>query len=164
MQPIPFGKVVLAGLLVGVLDGLFAVGICVTAGTGCVPIRVFWSIAAGLLGPEAARAGGLPTAALGMGLHLTIATIWAAIYWLVYQRLPLLRRAVSRTGGAILVAILYGFTVYLAMDFVVIPLSHARHTPISSRFFWIILLGHPIVVAAPIVWLVRSAHVEYVDA
>jgi hypothetical protein len=164
MHSVPFGRVVPAGLLVGVWDGLFAVGICVTAGTGCVPIRVFWSIAGALIGPEAARAGGVATAALGLGLHFLIATIWATIYWLGYQRIGGLRRAVARGWGAVLVAVGFGFLVYVAMDFIVIPLSHARHTPITSRFFWIILLGHPIFVAAPIVWLVRSPAAQYVDA
>jgi len=146
----------MAGLVVGVLDGLFAVGVCVTAGTGCVPIRVFWGIAAGVIGRDAALAGGLTTAALGVGLHLLIATIWATLYFLAYQRWAAVRRLVESPYGVIKVAVLFGFLVYLVMDFVVLPLSHARQTPITSRFFWIILLGHPVFAAAPIVLLVRS--------
>jgi len=163
MQPVPFGKVVLAGLAVGVLDGLFAVGICVTAGTGCVPIRVFWGIAAAVIGRDAAVAGGAATAALGLGFHFLIAMIWASIYYVGYGLFGWMRGLTSSTRGLIVAAVVFGFLVYLVMDFVVIPLSHrafplgqARQTPLSSRFFWIILLGHPIFVAAPIVYLIRS--------
>jgi hypothetical protein len=164
MQSVPFARILLAGLMVGLLDAFFAVMVCVTAGTGCVPIRVFWSIAAGILGREAAIAGGVPTALLGVGLHFSIATIWASIYWVAYQRLGALRRAVTTLGGAIAVAILFGFVVYGVMNFAVPLVSYARSTPITSRFFWIILLGHPIFVAAPIVWLVRSPTARYVPA
>lgn len=164
MQSVPFGKVVLAGLAVGVLDGLFAVGVCVTAGTGCVPIRVFWGIAAGLIGRDAAIGGGIPTALLGVALHITIATTWATIYWLAYQRRAGLRRLVAAPYGAVLVVVSFGFAIYSVMNFLVPLVSHARTTPLSSRFFWIILLGHPVFVSAPIVLLVRSPAPGYVDA
>src|SRR6185503_13890053 len=101
---------------------------------------------------------------LGVGLHLLIATIWAGIYYFAYRIWAGLRRVVASRSGVVMVAIVFGFIVYLVMDFVVIPLSHARQTPVTSRFFWIILLGHPLFVAAPIVMLVRSRSPEYAHA
>ena len=41
---------------------------------------ILHSIAAGFLGRDAARAGGVPTAALGLLLHFLVAFIIASIY------------------------------------------------------------------------------------
>lgn len=103
------------GLLVGTLDITDAFVYWGLHGAG--PARVLQSIAAGLLGRAAARAGGLPTAALGLFLHFLIATTIVAVYLAASRRLrPLVRHPFA--GGAV-----YGVLVFAVMHYVVIPLS-----------------------------------------
>lgn len=117
--------ILLAGLVAGTLDMSDAV-LFYYVRNHVPPIRIFQSIATGLLGP-AARAGGWPTAALGVVLHYFIATCWAALFIVVARRVSALRRYAVPAG------LVYGLLVYAAMNFVVLPLSHAAkstgHTP-----------------------------------
>lgn len=55
-------------------------------------MRVGHSVASGLLGKEAARAGGWPTALLGYALHYAIILVMVATYWFVARRAPALVR------------------------------------------------------------------------
>ena len=102
-------------LAVGVLDGLYAT--ILTVSRGGTPVRVFQSIAAGLLGRDAARAGGYSTAALGLFLHFFIASVVFTVYLLASRRLGVLSRLPLLCGPV------YGLMVYFVMYDVVIPLS-----------------------------------------
>ena len=116
------------GLTVGILDGLDAV---VFFGLrGAQPIRIFQSIASGLLGRQA-FAGGLPTAALGLVLHFFIAFTIVAVFLFASKRIPALVRAPIVSG------ILYGVAVYFVMQYIVVPLSAA--TP--GRFVWPVFMN-----------------------
>ena len=81
------------GAVVGVLDGAFAMALCLSLNPACSAERMFQGIAAGLL-DRAAFEGGAATAALGAALHLAIATAWSALfviavrYWPALARLP----------------------------------------------------------------------------
>ena len=143
-----------AGAVVAALDGLFAVGLCMTVNKTCTAARVFQSIAAGLLGRTAAFDGGFATALLGVALHFTVAFGWTTVYLLAVRRSPWLARTVRTRLGMIEVAIVIGAIIWLVMDLVVIPLSHARQTPLSSPFFWLVLAEHPILVAFPMIAIV----------
>ena len=107
--------ILLGGLTVGALDILDAFVFFGMRGVG--PQRILHSVAAGLLGREAAIAGGLPTALLGLGLHFTIATGVVATYYLVSGTLRFLVRHPISCG------ILYGLVVFYVMQLVVLPLS-----------------------------------------
>jgi hypothetical protein len=73
-------RALVAGAVVGVLDGAFALVLCKTLNpTACSAERMFQGIAAGLLG-KAAFSGGAATAALGVALHFAIATGWSAAF------------------------------------------------------------------------------------
>ena len=109
--------ILLAGLIAGTLDMSDAV-IFYYIRNHVPPIRIFQSIATGLLGP-AARNGGWATAALGLALHYFIATCWAALFVVTASRVSALRRYAGPAG------LVYGLFVYVAMNFVVVPLSHA---------------------------------------
>src|SRR6266850_3962575 len=109
-------------LVVGALD---AVDAMVFFGLrGATPVRIFQSIAAGLLG-RSSFSGGMPTAVLGVALHFFIAFLIVATYVLASRQIEILTRAPIVCGLA------YGVAVYLAMNLAVIPLSAAGRAPFS---------------------------------
>jgi hypothetical protein len=105
------------GLAAGVNDILDAF-IFFWARSGAQPVGILHSIAAGVLGRDAARAGGLQTAALGLFLHFLIATLIAATYVIASGFLPVLRRRWVICGLA------FGVIAYFVMNGVVVPLSN----------------------------------------
>jgi uncharacterized membrane protein YagU involved in acid resistance len=92
---------------------------------GVSPERLLQNIASALLGPAAFH-GGLPTALLGLAIHYTITLCWAALFLLAASRLAFLSRR------AILSGLLYGGVIYIAMNYVVLPLT--RLPPRSHHF------------------------------
>src|SRR5262245_42306595 len=116
-RPWTAGQVILVGtLLVGTLDILDAI-LFFGLRNGATPAGIFRSIAAGLVGREAARAGGVETVLLGAGLHYFIACSIVTVYYLASRRLAFLARQPLIYGP------LYGVLVYFFMNQVVIPLS-----------------------------------------
>src|SRR5215471_21182203 len=86
IDTIPFG-----GLLIGIFDLLFAFtfyGLIL----GVPPLRIFQSVASGVLGRPRAIAGGVPTFLLGILLHFVVATCIATVYYLATQFLSALVR------------------------------------------------------------------------
>ena len=73
-------------------------------------------VASGLLG-KASFDGGNATIALGLALHFFIAFVMALVYVKASHKLPAL------TARPILMGVLYGFVLYVVMNFVVVPLS-----------------------------------------
>lgn len=148
-------RVLLSGAVVGVLDGLFAVSLCMVRNDACQATRVFQGIAGGLLGRESFN-GGLATAALGVALHFLIATSWSGVFFLAASRLEWLGRQLETAPRTVAAGMLYGVFVWLMMDLVIVPLSRARATPVMSTVFVILLVGHMFVVGLPIAWLARA--------
>jgi hypothetical protein len=144
MKPVT-RAIVSGGLLAGTGDLVFALSYYGPQ------LRVFQGVAAGLIGREAALAGGPATFALGVALHYGIALIWAALFCAVALRLPALLRNATAAGLA------YGFVVYFGMNHLVLPLS-ALHTP-----FWppkvdaAALAAHCFLFGLPIALAVRRA-------
>jgi hypothetical protein len=106
------------GLVVGVLDLLDAF-IFFGLRSGARPVSILHSIAAGAIGRDAARAGGLPTAALGLLLHFVVATAIASVYVIASRFIPALRK------HWIVCGLVFGVIAYFVMTFVVVPLSNA---------------------------------------
>ncbi len=104
-------------LTVGILDITDAI-VFFGLRNGVRPIRIFQSIAAGLLG-RASFSGGVQTAILGGLLHFFIAFAIVTTFVLACERLPALRR------HPIVYGLVYGVGVYVFMNFVVLPLSLA---------------------------------------
>lgn len=134
--------IVVGGLLAGTGDLVFALSYY------GMKLKVFQTVAAGLIGREAAWGGGPATFALGVGLHYGIALIWAAIFCVVGLKLPALLRKAELSGLG------YGLVVYVGMNSVVLPLS-ALHTPFQlPKLDWpaiaahCFLFGFPIALAA----------------
>src|SRR5436190_17007942 len=84
-HPRAFDMLVYGGLVVGILDGLFA--LIYYGQVRKVPtIQIFQSVASGLLG-QAAFEGGLGTFLIGIGLHFIVAACLAAVYYGVSLKL-----------------------------------------------------------------------------
>jgi len=111
--------ILLGGLIAGALDIIYAFFVYGPLSFGVTPQQVLQSVAAGWVGREASRAGGWDTAALGLGSHFLIATLMAAVYTLASQSF----RALA--GKWILWGFIYGLMLYVAMNYVVVPLSAA---------------------------------------
>ncbi len=135
---------VTAGLLAGVCD---LTGACIHAGfLGAPPVRVFHAVASGLIGRDAALAGGAQTAALGILLHFVIAFGAAGTYLGVSRFWRFLMDRPFVAGP------LYGIAVYWFMQLVVIPLSAItpRPQPLSNHLIGIGI--HIVCVGLTIAW------------
>ncbi|MCL4265839.1 MAG: hypothetical protein KJ069_21675 [Anaerolineae bacterium] len=114
------------------------------------PFILIWQyIASGLLG-DAAFAGGMATALLGLFFHLIISFVIAAVFILAADRIPLLRRHV------IVGSLVYGFGVFIVMNMIVTPLSAAPPLP-APTLPWLIeaILEHVLIVGLALGMLVR---------
>jgi hypothetical protein len=137
---------VAGGLLAGALDITYA-GVFWGVKAAVPFRRILQSVAAGLLGP-AAFEGGPPTAALGLTLHLSIATAMSLTYFVVSLGMPVLRARPWLFGG------LYGAALYVVMNYVVVPLSATSagaFDPVwvtCSVIVHVFLIGMPIAVFA----------------
>ncbi len=135
-----------AGITAGVLDLLAAVGQSVYHGGSA--LWVLQSISSGLFGKEAYD-GGWRTAALGLGIHFLIATTAAAMFYLASRRFSWLIEHPGWSGP------LWGVAVYLAMAWVVIPLSAIGKFPSKPSAIATGVLIHIVCVGLPIAWLIR---------
>ena len=135
--PSALRTVLLAGFVAGAIDLLFAF-VFFGWQLGISPMRVMQSIATGLYG-AASFEGGATTAAVGVVAHFFILTVAAWWYYLASLRLPLNRQP-------ILYGMLYGLAIYVAMTFVIVPLSA---TPARSLTLSIVSVGqfliHPVI-------------------
>lgn len=148
-RPRAFATILYGGLVVGILDGLFALvfyGLIL----GLKPLRIFQSVAAGLLG-KAAFEGGSPTFLLGILLHFVVATVIAAVYYAASLKLPVLLQ------HAVVCGLIYGLLAYLGMNYVVVPLSAIGSRPFSFRLFLPAFIGHAFLVGLPIALLARRS-------
>ena len=154
MRLTPQRAILYGGLTVGTLDLADAfVFFYVRSGVG--PTAILHSIASGVLGPAAARAGGLQTAGLGLLLHFIIAFIIVAVYVVASRYLPVLRKRFVLCGLA------YGVIAYFVMTYVVVPLSSARSGGAFVLPVFINgLLIHAFGVGLPSAWLASGVRQE----
>ncbi|HEX6770502.1 MAG TPA: hypothetical protein VF126_00655 [Acidobacteriaceae bacterium] len=134
-------------LLCGTFDGIAA---SAQAATLRIPIsRVWKGVASGLLGSCALETGSGATAALGLVLHFFISLVISTIYVLAALHVPFLIQRPFLAGA------LYGITVFLVMNFVVLPLSRRPKRPFNLKFAATQLVIHIVVVG----WSIAlSAH------
>jgi uncharacterized membrane protein YagU involved in acid resistance len=135
--------VLLAGLTVGVLDTLLAMGLYRVS-----PFIIYQSIAGGFYGRSTYQHG-WATAVLGCFLHFFIATTAAAVYVVASRYLPVLVRRAVGCG------MVYGVIVYGFMNYVVIPMSAITH---RQKPMWELmggLIGHILLVGLPIGLIAR---------
>jgi hypothetical protein len=113
------GRAILyGGLTVGVLDLLDAF-IFFGVRSGARPMGILHSIAAGWLGRDAARAGGVTTAILGLVSHFLVALAIVTVYVGASRVIPALRK------NWLVCGLVYGVVAYFVMTWFVVPLSNA---------------------------------------
>ena len=132
----PLTTILLAGLVAGILDGSAAsIQFMINTG-GKSPAIVFKYISSALIGKEA-MAGGAGMVILGILLHMLIATIFAAIFYLLYVNIHWISKNIFVSG------IIYGILVWVAMNRVVIPLSkipRPKSFDITKAFIAVLIL------------------------
>ncbi|MEO7672873.1 MAG: hypothetical protein ABIU09_02200 [Pyrinomonadaceae bacterium] len=151
--PKAFETIVYGGLAIGILDAIDAMGFFWFY-AGASPVRIWQSVAAGLIGRDAAVAGGLASSALGLFLHFVIALLIAAVYYIGARNISFLLRHPVMSG------LIFGVIANFVMQYVVIPLSAA---PGSAVFrlgpFLNGVIGHAFLVGLPValiaVWSAR---------
>lgn len=143
----------LGGLLIGLFDLIFAFtfyGLIL----GVPVLRIFQTVAGGVLGRPRSYAGGVRTFLLGMLLHFVVATCIATVYYLATLVLPALLRHPVVSG------LIYGMVAYFGMKYIVTPLSAlaARGTLPRLPILITELIGHALLVGLPVALLAyRSA-------
>ena len=140
--------IVAGGLVAGVLDAIFAVVAYVFVLRAFGIVGVLQYIASGLIG-NAAFAGGLPTAALGVGIHFFLAFGFAALYYVVSRRVAALR------DRAVPIGIVYGVAIWLFMDLLVLPQTGTPKSPFNGALFVSFLIDHALFVGLPIALAVQ---------
>ena len=143
-----FPRLVRAGLLTAVVDGLFSSVLNVAAYRSTVS-RLWQGVASVLLGSEAFT-GGMRTVAIGVLMHVAVAFTWSAVFLFLVSRLGWVRRLLASRHGVFKVAALYGPLVWMVMSLVVIPALVHRPPTIGFRW-WVQLIGHFPFVGLPIV-------------
>jgi len=154
-RPGDLPRLLFAAGVVAVLDISFAATYWVVYRGAITFTRLLQSIASGLLG-KAAFDGGAGTAWVGAAAHCTVALGWSTIFLLAARRWPAFRRELGRRHGALKVGMPFGMMVWLAMNFVVVPLSHARPTPVWSTWFFVSLAWHAVGVGLPMAVILRE--------
>ncbi|MGB7136320.1 MAG: hypothetical protein WBD46_13590 [Acidobacteriaceae bacterium] len=117
------GAVLRIGLIAGTLD--IGENLIFNAFRHITPMRIFQYIASGLTGPWAFHAG-MASVALGVGMHYSIALFWTEVYRAASGRWGVLVRRPVVCG------LVYGGVVYLAMNFVVLPLTRVPHSTAAA--------------------------------
>lgn len=129
-RPAVVSIILRGGLIAGTLDALDAV---IAYGfLGMNPVQVLQYVASGLLG-TAAFAGntviGFANAGLGAVLHYFIALVVAATYYTGSRKIPALNQK------PVLFGLLYGTSVFLFMNYLVLPLSAVARSPSRGASF-----------------------------
>ena len=141
-------RLVRAGLLTAVTDGLFSSALSVFA-YGSTVTRLFQGVASVLLG-QAAFDGGTRTAIVGLIMHVGVAFWWSAVFMWLIDRWPWLRTGRAKPYGIITIASVYGPFIWMVMSLIVIPSMTHRPPAITIRW-WNQFVGHILFVGVPIV-------------
>lgn len=150
----PWLRLVRAGLLTGVTDGLFS-SILAAFFYGSTVTKLFQGVAATVLGPSAAD-GGMRTAAIGWAMHFCVAFGWSAVFLVLYNQSSALRTLVQSRAGLFAVAAVYGPIIWLVMSLIVIPALLHRPPTVTYKW-WIQFVGHAPFVALPMVWAISRS-------
>jgi uncharacterized membrane protein YagU involved in acid resistance len=118
-----FSTIAKAGLVAGLLD-ITAAFINYRISTGKNPVRVLEFIASGVFG-KSAFAGDATMALLGFVFHMTIALIFAVLFFLLCCKISWLYKDRWTAG------IVYGILVWIIMNLLVVPQSNTPPIPFT---------------------------------
>ena len=149
-------RVLAAGGLVALLDGLYVVVVFDWVRHSTTTARIFAGIARALIG-QAASSGGAAIVLLGVSIHCMVALGWSAVFAVAYSSIGALRRSTSNAWRAVGVGVAYGIFVWAAMRYLVLPLTHAVRAPLLTRGTGLVLLAHVLVVGPPIALVIRRS-------
>lgn len=139
----------IGGLIIGLLHLIFQVGVVYDLLLKSPFIGSLQYVTSGVMG-DTAFAGGLATALLGLIIEFMMTIIIAGVFIFSADRIPLLSRNV------IVGSLLYGFGVFIVMNFIVQPLSAAPALPAPPMWLLIeIILEHILLIGLPLGLLVR---------
>jgi hypothetical protein len=145
----PFRLSVIGGLIIGMLHLIIQSWFVFSILEKSPFISVLQYVASGAMG-NVAFMGGLATALLGLVLELLMTIIIAGIFIVGADRVSLLRRHIIPGS------LLYGFGVFVVMNFIVLPLSAAPPLPAPPMWLLIeIILEHVLLIGLPLGLLVR---------
>ena len=141
--PYAVWTVAIAGGVAGAIDLAFNTVKALNAGTSV--LRPWKGVAAALLGKDAIIRGGDAMAIIGVGLHFLITIAAAAIYYLVAIRRGWLVRHAFLSG------LVFGTIFFLAINYVILPLSViGRPLYVGGQTIAIALPSHIIMIGLPI--------------
>jgi len=142
---------IVGGLLAGTID----------IGAACVifhapPAPVLKSIAAGIVGHDAAKAGGMDIVLLGAFLQAFISVVAAGIFAFASTRLPIL------INQWLIAGILFGGACDLFLMQIVGPLAGLKMSPVGSYYWWANLIANMLTYGPPIAfvnwWFVKRGN------
>jgi len=146
-------RLIRAGLVTGVTDGLFS-SVLAAFFYGSTVTRLFQGVASVLIG-AAALDGGTRTAALGVLMHFGIAFVWSAVFLMLVLSSSWLRGVLAAPYGVIAVAAVYGPLIWIVMSVAIVPLLNFRKsfsipslkiTPLTGirdsivKLFWLFII------------------------
>jgi hypothetical protein len=144
-RPRAFETIVYGGLAIGIFDFIDA-STFFPLYYGISFQDVWHGPAAGLIGREASRGGGLNTAVLGILGHFLVAFCIATVYFLLSRFIPFLIKHPVISG------LIYGVAAHFVMQYVVVPLSAIGSVPNWPPIGSLLnsLLGHAFLVGLPV--------------
>ena len=133
---------VVGGLIAGTID----------IGAACLifhapPAPVLKSIAAGIVGHDAAKAGGMDIVLLGAFLQAFISVVAAGIFAFASTRLPIL------VSQWLIAGILFGGACDLFLMQIVGPLAGLKMSPLGSYYWWANLVANMLTYGPPIAFV-----------
>jgi hypothetical protein len=143
----PMRPIVLAALIAGMLDILFAMILTLLNGREIDNMLRF--VASGPF--PAARDMGTSGVVLGLFVHFALMAVMAAAFMLTARRIPTLVDRPIQWG------VLYGLATYVAMNLIVVPLRFPAAFPPAPLSVATQLFAHIFLVGLPIA-LVASRH------
>lgn len=138
----------LAGAAMGIADLLVAIAYWWPAGVA--PIRIPQSIAAWVLGPGPALAGGLATAALGVLVYCGLTAAMPPLYRRLATRSSLLLRRPLACGA------LFGVAMYVLLFQVIAPLLVPPARPQAPEWIATCVVAYVALIGVPCAWLARA--------
>jgi hypothetical protein len=135
------------GAVAGILDAADGF-VAYYFAAGFTPIQVLQFIASGFYGAAAFQKG-ICDALVGLFAHFFVAFAIAASYVGANRFLPLLSRE------AVMWGLIYGATVFIVMNFVVLPHTAVVKSPLSLPLLLNGVLGHALFVGLPIALTAR---------